>query len=169
MIEIKNLNKSYQIGEKHLKVLVDVSLFIQRGELVSIIGKSGSGKSTLLNMIGMLDNYDSGEYWFDKNLINNVSESDAAHYRNKYIGFVFQTFHLIGTKSALDNVALPLMYKGIGKKERSIAAEKMPATVQHPLYVSGWPEQSARPSPASPSPVQNTAYPWADAMSAYTI
>ena len=125
MIEIKNLNKSYQIGEKHLKVLVDVSLFIQRGELVSIIGKSGSGKSTLLNMIGMLDNYDSGEYWFDKNLINNVSESDAAHYRNKYIGFVFQTFHLIGTKSALDNVALPLMYKGIGKKERSIAAEKM--------------------------------------------
>ena len=125
MIEIKNLNKSYQIREKHLKVLVDVSLFIQRGELVSIIGKSGSGKSTLLNMIGMLDNYDSGEYWFDKNLINNVSESDAAHYRNKYIGFVFQTFHLIGTKSALDNVALPLMYKGIGKKERSIAAEKM--------------------------------------------
>jgi putative ABC transport system ATP-binding protein len=76
-------------------------------------------------MIGMLDNYDSGEYWFDKNLINNVSESDAAHYRNKYIGFVFQTFHLIGTKSALDNVELPLMYKGIGKKERSIAAEKM--------------------------------------------
>ena len=125
MIEIKNLCKSYQIGEKHLKVLDNVSILIQRGELVSIIGKSGSGKSTLLNMIGMLDNYDSGEYWFDKNLINNVSESDAAHYRNKYIGFVFQTFHLIGTKTALDNVALPLMYKGIGKKERSIAAEKM--------------------------------------------
>jgi len=125
MIEINNLSKSYQIGEKQLKVLDNVSILIQRGELVSIIGKSGSGKSTLLNMIGMLDNYDSGEYWFDKNLINNVSESDAAHYRNKYIGFVFQTFHLIGTKTALDNVALPLMYKGIGKKERSIAAEKM--------------------------------------------
>jgi putative ABC transport system ATP-binding protein len=125
MIEINNLSKSYQIGEKQLKVLDNVSILIQRGELVSIIGKSGSGKSTLLNMIGMLDNYDSGEYWFDKNLINNVSESDAAHYRNKYIGFVFQTFHLIGTKTALDNVALPLMYKGIGKKERNIAAEKM--------------------------------------------
>lgn len=125
MIEIKNLSKSYQIGEKHLKVLDNVSLVIQRGELVSIIGKSGSGKSTLLNMIGMLDNYDSGEYWFDKNFINNVSESDAAHYRNKYIGFVFQTFHLIGTKTALDNVALPLMYKGVGKKERRLAAEKM--------------------------------------------
>lgn len=125
MISIKNLNKSYTIGTKHLQVLKDINIEIARGELVSIVGKSGSGKSTLLNMIGMLDNYDSGEYWFDGNLINQVSETDAAHYRNKYIGFVFQTFHLIGTKNAIDNVALPLMYKGIGKAERTEMAERM--------------------------------------------
>jgi putative ABC transport system ATP-binding protein len=125
MIEIKNLNKSYTIVTKNLQVLNNVSITINRGELVSIVGKSGSGKSTLLNMIGMLDNYDSGEYRFDGTLINNMSETDAAHYRNKYIGFVFQTFHLIGTKTATENVALPLMYKGIGKVERTIMAEKM--------------------------------------------
>lgn len=125
MISIKSINKTYKIGDKSLQVLNNVSLEIQRGELVSIVGKSGSGKSTLLNMIGMLDNYDSGEYWFDGNLINQVSETDAAHYRNKYIGFVFQTFHLIGTKTAVENVALPLMYKGIGKKERLEMSEKM--------------------------------------------
>ena len=125
MISIKKLNKSYAMGSRRLQVLDDVSIEIERGELVSIIGKSGSGKSTLLNMIGMLDNYDSGEYWFDGHLINTVSESEAAHYRNKYIGFVFQTFHLIGTKTALENVALPLMYKGIGKSERLKLAEKM--------------------------------------------
>jgi len=125
MISIKSINKTYKIGDKSLQVLNNVSLEIQRGELVSIVGKSGSGKSTLLNMIGMLDNYDSGEYWFDGNLINQVSETDAAHYRNKYIGFVFQTFHLIGTKTAVENVALPLMYKGIGKKERIEMSEKM--------------------------------------------
>jgi putative ABC transport system ATP-binding protein len=125
MISIKSINKSYKIGDKSLQVLNNVSVNIERGELVSIVGKSGSGKSTLLNMIGMLDNYDSGEYWFDGNLINNVSETGAAHYRNKYIGFVFQTFHLIGTKTALENVALPLMYKGMGKAQRNDLAEKM--------------------------------------------
>ncbi len=125
MISIKNLCKSYSIGKKNLQVLNNVSIEIKRGELVSIIGKSGSGKSTLLNMIGMLDNYDSGEYRFDGTLINNMSEKDAAFYRNKYIGFVFQTFHLIGTKTATENVALPLMYKGIGKAERTLLAEKM--------------------------------------------
>lgn len=125
MIELKNLCKSYEMGTKKLQVLNQINLEIKRGELVSIIGKSGSGKSTLLNMIGMLDNYDSGEYWFDNNLINKVSESEAAHYRNKFIGFVFQTFHLIGTKTAIENVALPLMYKGIAKSTRLIEAEKM--------------------------------------------
>jgi putative ABC transport system ATP-binding protein len=125
MISITSINKTYKIGDKSLHVLNNVSIEIQRGELVSIVGKSGSGKSTLLNMIGMLDNYDSGEYRFDGTLINNMSETDAAHYRNKYIGFVFQTFHLIGTKTATENVALPLMYKGIGKAERTIMAEKM--------------------------------------------
>lgn len=125
MISIKSINKTYKIGDKSLQVLNNVSIEIQRGELVSIVGKSGSGKSTLLNMIGMLDNYDSGEYWFDGKLINAVSEAEAALYRNKYIGFVFQTFHLIGTKTALENVALPLMYKGISKKERNQMADKM--------------------------------------------
>ncbi|MFY7861860.1 MAG: ATP-binding cassette domain-containing protein, partial [Chitinophagales bacterium] len=83
------------MGQKQLKVLNEVTLEIARGELVSIIGKSGSGKSTLLNMIGMLDFYDSGEYFFNNHLINAVSETEAARYRNQYIGFVFQTFHLI--------------------------------------------------------------------------
>ena len=113
------------MGTKKLQVLKSVSLDINRGELVSIIGKSGSGKSTLLNMIGMLDNYDNGEYWFDGQLINIVSEAEAARYRNQYIGFVFQTFHLIGTKSALDNVSLPLTYKGVNKNERLRQAQIM--------------------------------------------
>lgn len=125
MIRINQLSKSYQMGTKQLQVLKEVSLEIQRGELVSIIGKSGSGKSTLLNMIGMLDFYDAGEYYFDGQLINSVSEALAAKYRNKYIGFVFQTFHLIGTKSAIENVALPLMYQGVSKAERTIRAAEM--------------------------------------------
>ena len=113
------------MGQKQLKVLNEVTLEIARGELVSIIGKSGSGKSTLLNMIGMLDFYDNGEYFFNNHLINAVSETEAARYRNQYIGFVFQTFHLIGTKSALENVALPLMYQGVSKAERLMRAETM--------------------------------------------
>lgn len=125
MISIKNLCKSYQLGKKSIQVLNEVNLEIQRGDLVSIIGKSGSGKSTLLNIIGMLDNYDSGEYWFDNNLIFNINEKEAAIYRNKYIGFVFQTFHLIGTKTALDNVALPLTYRNIDKKTREHMATEM--------------------------------------------
>lgn len=124
MISIKDLSKSYQIGTKSIKVLNEVNIEIQRGDLVSIIGKSGSGKSTLLNIIGMLDNYESGEYRFDNNLIFNINETEAAHYRNKYIGFVFQTFHLIGTKSALENVALPLSYRNIDKKKSLLMAQE---------------------------------------------
>ena len=103
----------------------DVSLEIQRGDLVSIVGKSGSGKSTLLNIIGILDNYDSGNYWFNNNLIKNINETEAAYYRNKFIGFVFQTFHLIGTKTALENVELPLYYRGDSKADMRQKAEEM--------------------------------------------
>jgi putative ABC transport system ATP-binding protein len=108
-----------------VEVLKGVSLEIQRGDLVSIVGKSGSGKSTLLNIIGILDNYDSGNYWFNNNLIKNINETEAAHYRNKFIGFVFQTFHLIGTKTALENVELPLYYRGESKTEMRQRAEEM--------------------------------------------
>jgi putative ABC transport system ATP-binding protein len=125
LIKIENLVKSYTLGTKSVEVLKGVSLEIQRGDLVSIVGKSGSGKSTLLNIIGILDNYDSGNYWFNNNLIKNINETEAAHYRNKFIGFVFQTFHLIGTKTALENVELPLYYRGESKTEMRQRAEEM--------------------------------------------
>jgi putative ABC transport system ATP-binding protein len=125
LIKIENLVKSYTLGTKSVEVLKGVSLEIQRGDLVSIVGKSGSGKSTLLNIIGILDNYDSGNYWFNSNLIKNINETEAAHYRNKFIGFVFQTFHLIGTKTALENVELPLYYRGESKSVMRQRAEEM--------------------------------------------
>jgi putative ABC transport system ATP-binding protein len=125
LIKIDNLVKSYTLGTKSVEVLKGVSLEIQRGDLVSIVGKSGSGKSTLLNIIGILDNYDSGNYWFNNNLIKNINETEAAHYRNKFIGFVFQTFHLIGTKTALENVELPLYYRGDSKADMHQKAEEM--------------------------------------------
>jgi putative ABC transport system ATP-binding protein len=125
LIRIENLVKSYTLGSKSVEVLKGISLEIQRGDLVSIVGKSGSGKSTLLNIIGILDNYDSGNYWFNSNLIKNINETEAAHYRNKFIGFVFQTFHLIGTKTALENVELPLYYRGESKSEMRQRAEEM--------------------------------------------
>jgi putative ABC transport system ATP-binding protein len=125
LIKIDNLVKTYTLGTKSVEVLKGVSIEIQRGDLVSIVGKSGSGKSTLLNIIGILDNYDSGNYWFNNNLIKNINETEAAHYRNKFIGFVFQTFHLIGTKTALENVELPLYYRGESKTEMRQRAEEM--------------------------------------------
>jgi putative ABC transport system ATP-binding protein len=125
LIKIDNLVKTYTLGTKSVEVLKGVSLEIERGDLVSIVGKSGSGKSTLLNIIGILDNYDSGNYWFNNNLIKNINETEAAHYRNKFIGFVFQTFHLIGTKTALENVELPLYYRGESKTEMRQRAEEM--------------------------------------------
>jgi len=125
LLQIKNLCKSYQLGTKSIQVLNDIDIQIDRGDLVSIVGKSGSGKSTLLNIIGMLDHYDSGEYWFDQQLIKNITEKEAASYRNKFLGFVFQTFHLIGTKNAQENVALPLMYQGIEKNKRMEMAAHM--------------------------------------------
>jgi len=119
MIRINNLHKSYVTGQNSLHVLKGLDLEITEGELVSIMGSSGSGKSTLLNIIGILDNYDVGQYYLDNLLISNMSEKKAALLRNKYIGFVFQSFNLISFKSALENVALPLYYQNVGRKKRN--------------------------------------------------
>lgn len=121
MIHLHDINKSYS-GAVPLHVLKDVSLEIRKGELVSIMGASGSGKSTLLNILGILDNYDSGEYYLDGQLIKDLSENRAADLRNHKIGFVFQSFNLINYKNALDNVALPLFYRGISRRKRNVLA-----------------------------------------------
>jgi len=118
MIEIKDLHKSYQMGKNSLHVLKGINFSVKEGELVSIMGASGSGKSTLLNVIGILDEADSGSYTLDGVPIKNLNETIASQYRNKFLGFVFQSFNLINYKSALDNVALPLYYQGMGRKER---------------------------------------------------
>ena len=124
MIEIKGLNKSYPTGQSFLHVLTGIDLTIDEGELVAIMGSSGSGKSTLLNIIGMLDNYDSGSYLLDGVPIKDLDETKAANYRNKFLGFVFQSFNLINYKTALENISLPLYYQGISRnKRRDIALE----------------------------------------------
>jgi len=122
MIELKNVKKSYSVGKASIEVLKGVDLKIEDGELVSIMGSSGSGKSTLLNILGILDNYDSGEYLLGGTLVKDLSEKKAALFRNKMVGFVFQSFNLVSFKNALENVALPLYYQGIGRKKRNIMA-----------------------------------------------
>lgn len=117
MIHLKDINKTYQ-GAQPLHVLKGINLDIEAGEFVSIMGASGSGKSTLLNILGILDNYDTGEYILDGRLIKNLSESRAAEYRNKMIGFIFQSFNLIGFKTAVENVELPLFYQGVSRRKR---------------------------------------------------
>ena len=121
IISLKGINKIYP-GAVPLHVLKGVDLQIEKGELVSIMGASGSGKSTLLNILGILDNYDSGDYYLDNLLIKNLSENKAAELRNKKIGFVFQSFNLISYKNALENVALPLFYQGVSRKKRNALA-----------------------------------------------
>ncbi|MDX1469881.1 MAG: ABC transporter ATP-binding protein [Flavobacteriaceae bacterium] len=123
MIEIKDLHKSYHMGNNTLHVLKGINFEVKEGELVSIMGSSGSGKSTLLNILGMLDEADSGDYILDGKPIKNLNEKIAAKYRNEFLGFVFQSFNLINYKSAVDNVALPLYYKGMKRKERIEKAE----------------------------------------------
>ncbi len=118
MLEIKKLHKSYPIGKDSLHVLKGIDLHIKEGEFVSIMGSSGSGKSTLLNIVGLLDEHDEGDYYLNGQLIKNLNEKKAAILRNKFLGFVFQSFNLISYKTALENVALPLYYKGIKRKER---------------------------------------------------
>ena len=121
MIHLKDINKTYHNGAP-LHVLKGINLDIEKGEFVSIMGASGSGKSTLLNILGILDNYDSGEYYLNDVLIRNLSETKAAEYRNRMIGFIFQSFNLIPFKNAMENVALPLYYQGISRKKRNAMA-----------------------------------------------
>lgn len=122
MILLKNIHKSYKMGKNSLHVLKGIDLHIAKGEFVSIMGSSGSGKSTLLNILGILDNYDTGEYYLDEHLVKNLSESKAAHFRNQLIGFVFQSFNLLSFKNALENVALPLYYRNISRTKRNAIA-----------------------------------------------
>ena len=117
MIDLKGIHKTYP-GAQPLHVLKGVDLHIGEGERVSIMGPSGSGKSTMLNIMGILDDYDEGEYWLAGHLIKDLKESEAARLRNELIGFIFQTFNLVSHKNALDNVALPLYFRGVGRKER---------------------------------------------------
>lgn len=121
MIELKNIHKSYTIGNNSLHVLKGINFKVAEGEMVAIMGSSGSGKSTLLNILGILDDADEGEYKLDGKIIKNLNEKIAARYRNKFLGFVFQSFNLITYKNALDNVALPLYYQGV---KRNIRMEK---------------------------------------------
>jgi putative ABC transport system ATP-binding protein len=122
MIHIRQLHKSYHTEALPLHVLKGINLDIEAGEYVSVTGASGSGKSTLLNILGILDTYDAGDYHLNGTLIKNLSERQAAEYRNEMIGFVFQSFNLINFKNALENVALPLYYKKVSRKKRNIIA-----------------------------------------------
>ena len=147
MIELKDINKTY-FGAQPLHVLKGINLSVEEGEYVSIMGASGSGKSTLLNILGILDNYDSGEYRIDGTLIKDLSETRAAEYRNRLIGFIFQSFNLIGFKTAVENVELPLFYQGVGrKKRRALAMEYLerrdvaPWAEQYPNEMSGGQKQ----------------------------
>lgn len=125
MIELTDINKTYP-GAVPVHVLKGINLHIARGELAAIMGASRSGKSTLLNILGILDNYDTGEYRLDGKLIRDLSENQAAEYRNRMIGFVFQSFNLINYKTALENVALPLFYQGVPRRQRNrLAMEQL--------------------------------------------
>lgn len=125
MISLSNLHKSYHTGSNSLHVLKGIDLEVDAGEMVSIMGSSGSGKSTLLNILGILDKYDEGSYRLDGQTVNGFGETRAAALRNQYIGFVFQSFNLISFKNALENVALPLYYRKVGRKKRNLLAMEM--------------------------------------------
>lgn len=122
MIKLTDIKKSYVTGKQSLTVLKGINMHIEEGELVSIMGSSGSGKSTMLNILGILDVYDEGEYHLAGTSIKNLSESKAAYYRNKFLGFVFQSFNLLNFKNAMENVALPMYYQKMGRKQRNILA-----------------------------------------------
>ncbi|UBM62275.1 ABC transporter ATP-binding protein [Candidatus Sulfidibacterium hydrothermale] len=148
MIRLENIHKSYRMGKNKLHVLKGINLHIEKGELVSIMGSSGSGKSTLLNILGILDSYDEGKYFLDKTLMENLNEKKAAFYRNRMLGFVFQSFNLIPFKNAMENVALPLYYQKVPRKKRNQLAleylEKMglgPWAEHMPSELSGGQKQ----------------------------
>ncbi len=147
MIHLKDINKTY-FGAQPLHVLKGISLDIEEGEFVSIMGASGSGKSTLLNILGILDNYDTGEYVLAGELIKNLSEKRGAEYRNRLIGFIFQSFNLIGFKTAVENVELPLFYQGVSRRKRHQMAleyldrlELLPWAEHYPNELSGGQKQ----------------------------
>ncbi len=124
MIKLTEIKKSYTTGKQSLTVLKGINMLIEAGELVSIMGSSGSGKSTLLNLIGILDEFDSGEYELAGTSIKNLSEAKGAFYRNKFIGFIFQSFNLLNFKNAMENVALPMYYQKMNRKKRNMLAEE---------------------------------------------
>lgn len=124
MLRLENIHKFYPMGNQSLHVLRGIDFGVESGELVSIMGASGSGKSTLLNIIGILDNQDEGSYSLDGRQISTISERDAAELRNRHIGFIFQSFNLLGFKNAAENVALPLYYQGIRRRKRNAIAVK---------------------------------------------
>lgn len=119
MIKLHEIRKSYQLNNTSFEVLKGIDLQINEGEFVSIMGSSGSGKSTLLNILGLLDNYDSGSYYLDNLLVKDLSQTKAAQLRNQFLGFVFQSFNLLSFKNAMENVALPLYYQKVSRKERN--------------------------------------------------
>lgn len=148
MIEIKELHKSYSMGKSTLHVLKGINFNVAEGEMVAIMGSSGSGKSTLLNILGMLDVAEEGTYNLDGKVIKDLDETKAAIYRNKFLGFVFQSFNLISYKTALENVMLPLYYQKISRKERQKSAQKYledvglgPWASHHPNELSGGQKQ----------------------------
>ena len=144
MLEIKQLHKSYTIGDSSLHVLKGIDLSVAEGEMVAIMGSSGSGKSTLLNIIGMLDEADEGAYILDQVPIKNLTEKKAAIYRNKFLGFIFQSFNLINYKNALENVALPLYYQGLKRKERQEKAQEWISASSRILRRSPRPKRRSR-------------------------
>lgn len=119
MVVLNNIRKAYKTAHGELSILKGIDLEIAQGEFVAIMGQSGSGKSTLLNILGILDDYDTGKYYLNNTLIKHISQAQAAWYRNRYIGFVFQSFHLLPFKNAMENVALPLYYQKVGRKKRN--------------------------------------------------
>jgi len=122
VIKLEQIRKAYKLNNTSFEVLKGIDMHIKEGEFVSIMGSSGSGKSTLLNILGILDNYDSGTYMLNNTLIKDLSQTKAAQLRNQFIGFVFQSFNLLSFKNAMENVALPLYYQKVSRKERNIKA-----------------------------------------------
>ncbi|MCE2934479.1 MAG: ABC transporter ATP-binding protein [Flammeovirgaceae bacterium] len=118
MIKTTHISRMYKMGDNIVNALQDISISIERGEYVAFMGPSGSGKSTLMNIVGCLDTPTAGEYWLNNQLVSDMTENELAEVRNKEIGFVFQTFNLLPRATALENVALPLIYAGYGRSDR---------------------------------------------------
>jgi putative ABC transport system ATP-binding protein len=119
VIKLEQIRKAYRLNSTSFEVLKGIDMHIKEGEFVSIMGSSGSGKSTLLNILGILDNYDTGNYTLNNTQIKDLSQTKAAHLRNQFLGFVFQSFNLLSFKNAMENVALPLYYQKVSRKERN--------------------------------------------------